>query len=435
MSPKKFHLGWFSSFTVDEWNEPFASAGGNPWNGDFYIEFVKALERACFDYFMIEDTLMVSESYGGTAELNLKRARQAPKHDPVPLAAVLASHTRNIGVVATMSTLGYPPFLLARAAATIDHLSRGRFGWNIVTSGEDAAAQNFGLDKLYEHDLRYEMAHEYMDVVNGLFGSWEPDAVVMDRENEVYADWRKVKPINFEGRWYKCRGPLNTAPSPQGRPAYIQAGGSDKGRDFAAKHADSVIATANGVEGMREFRDDIRARAAKFGRNPDDIKVLYLFSPVMGETEAEAWMINERGTSQQRFADSRLALISGITDIDFSKFSMDEPLPTNLTTNGESHSLKRFAQFGSGKPLRQLIKEAKGGGVETVGTPDQCAQKMGEIMEAVGGDGFLIRNPFHHINRRYIYEITDGLVPALQRRGLVRTSYTRSTLRETLREF
>jgi len=435
MIPKKFHLGWFTNFTVDEWHEPFASGGGSPWDGQFYIEFCKALERACFDYFMLEDTLMVPESYGGNAELALRRASQVPKHDPVPLAAVIASHTKHLGIVATMSTLGYPPFLLARVSATIDHLSGGRFGWNIVTSGEDAAAQNFGLDKLPEHDLRYDVAHEFMDVVNQLFASWEPGAIIMDRDTETYADYTKVMPINFEGQWFKCRGPLNTAPSPQGRPAYIQAGGSDKGRDFAAKHADSIIATANGPAAMKDFRDDVRRRAAKFGRNPDDIKVLYLFSPVMGETEAEAWMVNERGMSQQRFAERRLALMSGITDIDFSKFSMDEPLPVDLTTNGESHSLKRFAQFGSGKPLRQLIKEAKSGSAEAVGTPDQVAQKMGEIMAEVGGDGFLIRNPFHNSNRRYIYEITDGLVPALQRRGLVRTEYTKPTLRETLLEF
>ncbi len=435
MTPqKKFHLAWFTNFTTDEWYEPLASAGGNPWTGEFYVEFAQALERACFDYFMLEDTLMVPEAYGGNAKLALKSANQVPKHDPVPLAAVLSALTRNIGIVATMSTLGYPPFLLARVASTIDHLSRGRFGWNIVTSAEDDAAQNFGLDELPEHDLRYDMADEYMEVVNRLFGSWEPGAVIMDRETGTYADFTKVKPIDFVGRWYKVRGPLNTVPSPQGRIAYIQAGGSDRGRDFAAKHSDSIIATANGVDSMKAFRDDVRRRAVTFGRNPDDIKVLYLFSPVLGETEAEAWMVNERGISQTRFAERRLSLMSGITDIDFSQFDLDQPLPDTLTTNGETASLKRFAQPGSGKPLRQLIREAKSG-VEAVGTPDQVAQKMGEIMAEVGGDGFLIRNPFHQISRRYIYEITDGLVPALQRRGLVRTEYTKPTLRETLLEF
>lgn len=432
MKQKKFHLAWFTNFVVDEWNEPFASAGGNPWKGDFFVDFAKALERACFDYIMLEDTLMVSESYGGSNEAYLKGAIQVPKHDPVPLATLMGAATKNLGVVATMSTLGYPPFLLARLCATVDHIARGRFGWNIVTSGENAAAQNFGLDELPEHDLRYEMADEYMDVVNQLFDSWDPDAILLDRKTGTYADYTKVRPIHFKGKYFKCRGPLNTAPSPQGRPTYVQAGGSEKGRDFAAKYADSIIAGANGNKAKKEFRDDIRRRAARYNRNPDDIKVLFLFAPVMGETEQEAKEKYQRSVAQQRFIDRRLGLISGITDIDFSKFPMDKPLPEDLTTNGESSSLKRFAQFGSGKTLMQCIEE---GAADVVGTPEQCAEKMGEIMNEVGGDGFLLRLPFHHINRRYILEVTEGLVPALQKRGLVRTEYTASTLRETLREF
>jgi alkanesulfonate monooxygenase SsuD/methylene tetrahydromethanopterin reductase-like flavin-dependent oxidoreductase (luciferase family) len=160
--------------------------------------------------------------------------------------------------------------------------------------------------------------------------------------------------------------------------------------------------------------------------------VLYLFAPVMGDTEDEARAKYARNIAQPRYIDRKLALISGNTDIDFSKFPMDLPLPLDLTTNGESASLKRFAQFGSGKPLSKLVED---GAADVIGTPDQCAEQMGEIMEEVGGDGFLIRHPFHHINRRYILEVTEGLVPALQKRGLVRTEYTKPTLRETLREF
>jgi FMN-dependent oxidoreductase (nitrilotriacetate monooxygenase family) len=429
---QKFHLAWFTNFVLDEWNEPFASAGGNPWTGDFFVDFAKSLERACFDYIMLEDTLMVSESYGGDSKTYLKGAIQVPKHDPAPLAAVMAAQTKNLGIVATMSTLGYPPFLLARLSSTIDHIARGRFGWNIVTSGENAAAQNFGMEELPEHDLRYEMADEYMEVVNGLFESWDPDAVVMDHKTGTYADHNKVRPINFKGKYYKVRGPLNTAPSPQGRPTYVQAGGSERGRDFAAKYADSIIAGANGIKTKKDFRDDVRRRAARFNRNPDDIKVLFLFSPVMGETEEEAKAKYARNVAQQRFVDRRLALISGITDIDFSQFPMDKPLPEDLTTNGESTSLKRFAQFGSGKTLRQCVEE---GAADVVGTPEQVADHMKQVMDEVGGDGFLIRLPFHHINRRFINEVTEGLVPALQKKGLVRTEYTKSTLRETLREF
>jgi FMN-dependent oxidoreductase (nitrilotriacetate monooxygenase family) len=435
MPRRKFHLAWFTNFTADEWLDPLSAAGGTPWDGEFFVEFAQTLERACFDYIMLEDTLMLSEAYGGSTEHYLKHAIQVPKHDPAPLTALMGARTSRIGVVATLSTLGYPPFLLARLCSTIDHIAEGRFGWNIVTSGEDIAAQNFGLDKLPAHDLRYEMADEYMDVVNQLFDSWKSDAVVLDRKTGTYADPTKVSPIHFKGKYFKSRGPLNTAPSPQHRPTYVQAGGSPRGRDFAAKHADCVISQVNGVKGMKEFRDDVRSRAQKFGRNPDDIKVLFLFAPVMGETEKEAEAKNERGVTSQRFVDRALGLYSGITDLDLSQYDLDKPLPY-LTTNGEASSLQKFAQFGSGKTLRQCVIEGGSGAcINAVGTPEQIADQMIEVMEEVGGDGFLMKMPFHQTNRRYILEVAEGLVPALQRRGAVRTEYTKPTLRETLREF
>jgi long-chain alkane monooxygenase len=431
----KFHLGWFMNFTPDEWNEPF-SAGGSPWSGEFYMDMARALERACFDYIMIEDTLMVSDAYGGTMEAYLKHALMAPKHDPSPLAAVMSMVTSRLGVVATMSTSFYPPFMLARLCSTLDHIAKGRFGWNIVTSGEDGSARNFGMDKLTEHDLRYDIADEYLEVVCRLWDSWEPDAVVRDRERGVYADFSKVHTIDFEGKYFKSRGPLNTVRSPQGRPAFVQAGGSPRGREFAAKTADSIIATSTGVEGMKAYRDDVRARAEAHGRDPDDIKVLFLISPILAETEYEARAKQERMNTSDVFIEQALAGISSVTDIDFSRFSLDEPLP-DLQTNGERGSLDKFAQAGSGKTLRQLVIEAGGvaDSVELVGTPDQVAEKMGEVAEAVGGDGFLISSPAMRNNRRYITEIADGLVPALQRRGLTRTQYTQEHLRDTLTEF
>jgi long-chain alkane monooxygenase len=178
---RRFHLGWFTNFTPDEWNGPFSN-GGMPWDGKFYVEMAQALERAKFDYILLEDKLAVSESYGGTSKAYLKHALgMVPKHDPMPLVTLMGAATSRVGVVATMSTLAYPPFLLARLASTVDHISGGRFGWNIVTSAEDAAAQNFGLEKLPPRELRYAMAHEYMDLVYQLFDSWQPDAVIRDR--------------------------------------------------------------------------------------------------------------------------------------------------------------------------------------------------------------------------------------------------------------
>jgi FMN-dependent oxidoreductase (nitrilotriacetate monooxygenase family) len=284
-----FHLGWFMNFTPGDWASDFA-VGGAPWDGKFYTDIAQALERACFDYIMLEDTVLISESYGGSAEAALRHALMVPKHDPMPLAALLGAAAKHLGVVATMTTLAYPPFLLARLCSTLDHLCGGRFGWNIVTSDEDAAAQNFGLEKLPPRELRYEMADEYVDLVCRLFDSWDPDAVVMDRARGIYADHTKVRPIHFKGKYFKSRGPLNTARSPQGRVAFVQARDSTRHRAFAARWADSIIpiANANGISGMKAYRDDVRAHAVTLGRNPDDIKVLFLIYPFLGGTEADA---------------------------------------------------------------------------------------------------------------------------------------------------
>jgi len=433
--PKRFHLGWFMNFALDGWNRPFA-AGGKPWDGGFYVDMAKSMERACFDYIMLEDTLMISEAYLDSTEAYLKYGIMVPKGDPSPMAALIAASTTKLGVVATMSTLAYPPFMLARLCATLDNIAGGRFGWNIVTSGENLAAQNFGLDELPPRQSRYDMADEYVDLVKQLWASWDQDAVILDHETDTYADHRKIRPINFEGKFYKCRGPLNCVPPIQGRPAFVQAGGSPRGRQFAAETADSIIAPSSGVAGIKAYRDDVRARAVASGRDPDEIKVLFVIAPVLGETEEEAQAKFERISAGPSYIPKVLASISSITDIDFSKFDLDAELPM-LTTNGEQGSLDAFAQWGSGKTLRQICMEQVSRGLDgLVGTPEQVADRLGEIMEEVGGDGFLITRPFTTmISRQYIPIFCEGLVPALQRRGLTRTEYTKSTLRETLREF
>ena len=331
---------------------------------------------------------------------------------------------------------------MARLSSTIDSLTRGRFGWNIVTSAEDLAAQNFGLEKLPARELRYAMAEEYMEVMNKLFDSWAPDAVVLDRDAGIYADFTKVKPIHHEGQFYKVRGPLNTVRAPQGRPVYVQAGASPRGRDFAAKHADSIISVASGVADMKAFRDDVRARAAAIGRDPDSIKILFCVTPTLGETEAEAREKHGRMLNAPHFIVDMLASVSAITDIDFAQFPLDEKLPERLITNGEQGSLDKFQQYssagGSGKTLRQLVVDGAGGlvsSVELIGTPDQVAQRMGQVMAEVGGDGFLITTPVLRVSRRYLTEVADGLIPALQKRGLTRSAYKHEQLRDNLLEF
>ena len=435
MAANRFHLGWFMNFTPDEWDAPLASNGAS-LDGSFYIDMAKSMERACFDYIMIEDTLMISDAYGGTTEAYLKNAIKGPQHDPAPLAALIGANTSRLGVVATLSTMGYPPFLLARLCSTLDHICHGRFGWNIVTSGEDYAAMNFGLDELPPRQERYDIADEYVELCLKLWGSWKPDAVVRDHATHTFTDFNKVAPVHHVGKYFKCRGPLNTAPCPQGRPTFVQAGGSPRGRKFAAETADLIIAWASSVPSMISYRDSVRAFAAEAGRNPDDIKVLFLISPMVAATEKEAIDKVRAITESPNYFEKALAMISAITDIDFAQFDLDEELPP-LTTNGEQGSLDAFAQWGSGKTLRQLAIDQISRGISgLVGTPDQVASRMGEIMEEVGGDGFLITRPNTTlISREYINSICEGLVPALQRRGLTRTEYTKTMLRDTLREF
>jgi alkanesulfonate monooxygenase SsuD/methylene tetrahydromethanopterin reductase-like flavin-dependent oxidoreductase (luciferase family) len=409
---KKFHLGWFMNFIPPEWNTDDASPDVQKWpNGRFYVDMARSMERACFDLIMIEDTVMVADAYGGTMEGSLKHSAFAPKHDPLPLAVLIAANTSRMGVVATLSTSFYPPYLLARVCSTIDSIAEGRFGWNIVSSAEDRAAQNFGLEGLPEHDERYSVAEEYFEVVHT---------------------------VDFDGKYFKSRGPLNTVPSPQHRPTFLQAGASPRGRQFAAGAADTIIAVGTGIEGMKEYRDDIRARAQAAGRNPDDIKLLFVVSPTVAATEEEARAQVDRLLSHPSYVEKSLVSISSNTEIDFKQFDLDEPLPAELTTNGERGSLEYFMR-GDGtagpKTLRQLVLHRAKRGLELIGTPDQVAKKMGQAMEEVGGDGFLISKPGWDLSHKYIDSICDGLVPALQRLGLTRTEYTKSTLRETLREF
>ncbi|MHC9291845.1 NtaA/DmoA family FMN-dependent monooxygenase [Mycobacterium sp. LTG2003] len=436
---KKFHLGWFMNFIPPEWDTDAASPDAHKWpNGRFYVDMARSMERACFDFMMIEDTVMVADAYGGTMEGSLKNAIFAPKQDPVPLAVQIACNTTRMGVVATMSTSFYPPYLLARLCSTVDSIAEGRFGWNIVSSAEDRAAQNFGLDGLPEHDERYNVAEEYFDVVNQLWDSWDADAVVMDRQSHTFADYRKVRTIDFVGKYFKSRGPLNTVPSPQHRPAFLQAGASPRGRQFAAGAADAIIAVGTGVAGMKEYRDDVRARAKALGRNPDDIKLLFVVSPTIAATEAEARAEVERMLNHPSYIEKSLVNISSNTEIDFKQFDLDQPLPADLTTNGERGSLEHFMR-GDGSPgaktLRELVLHRAKRGLELIGTPAQVAQRMGEAIEEIGGDGFLIAKPGWDMSRKYIESICDGLVPELQRLGLTRTQYTKPTLRETLREY
>jgi FMN-dependent oxidoreductase (nitrilotriacetate monooxygenase family) len=434
MSPKPMHLAWFTPFKTPDWLSPWAGRDGRDWmNGKFYADMARRLEEACFDYMMFEDSIMVSKVFRGTSENELKFALHSPKSDPVPLIAYLAGQTKRIGLIATISTSFWEPYNIARMIAAIDHLSEGRVGWNIVTSSEDAAAKNYGKD-LAEHDTRYDQADEFVDIVKQLWASWEPDAIVMDRENNVYADYRKVHEINYVGKYFSCQGPLNIPPGPQGQPVICQAGGSPRGMDFAAENADTILAIPKGVEAMKAYRDGIRERMEKFGRNPDDCKVMFIIEPVLGSSMDEA-----EEKYQQRYnpddveIERRLGHRSITTEIDFSQFDLDAELPADSTTNGHKSSHEAFVRRWKGHTLREAISQETIAAIPFKGTPDSVAEEMGAAMEEIGGDGFLVRGL--PLTRHYVEEIAAGLVPALQKRGLMRTSYDAPTLRGNLRAF
>jgi len=432
-----FHMGWFvgQGFSASGWTDFWAGDRVTNWmKPDLYLDLVRSMERAGFDYVMLEDSSLVPDVYEGSTRAYLKHGMSAPKNDPVTLIPLLGSVTSRLGLVATVTTSLYPPFLAARMMASLDHLTDGRVGMNLVTAHNQRAAQNYGMPALKKHDERYAMAAEWVDVVTQLFRSWEPDAYVGDLETPMLVDHTKVNPIDFEGEYFSVRGPLNTLPGPQGRPVICQAGGSPAGREFAAGFADTVIGGHKSVPVMKEYREDISTRMLAQGRKPDECKVLMTIIPTLAETREDA---QEKKRRQLASAENRveqfLAAMSYTTGIDMSKLDLDAPLDENLTTDAAQSVLADYLRLGKGKTLRQIALGGRDAESSPfVGTPDQVAAAMGEVIEETGADGYLLGSP---IDRRTVSEICDGLVPALRKRGLVRSHYDFSTFRENLLAF
>jgi long-chain alkane monooxygenase len=433
MAHTKFHLGYFTKFGATSW--PDGTEFGSDWmNGSYHKELAKMLEAAKFDFVFFEDTLIVGDRYAGSAELDLKGAILAPKHDPLPLLPLLAQDTSHIGLIATASTTFYPPFLLARLLSTLDWLTDGRVGWNMVTSSEKNAAANFGMDKLLPPNVRYDIADEYVELARKLWDSWEEGSFVADPKTRVYVDHTKVHTTNFEGNHFKCRGPLNTLRSPQGYPVLAQAGASERGRDFSAKNAEVILGLmTGGVEGMKAYRQDVRRRAEALGRNPDDIKVFFL-TPVEiipeGQTKKEPTELE-----RQEAFEHNIVMGSSSLDIDFSQYDLDVPVPQDLSAGGHTSALDYMKKAGreEGKSIRDLFSQMKGAsGMDFSGTAQEVADKLMAVMDEVGGDGFLIEGSGYNAQ---LPDLLNGVIPALQKAGAVRTEYKGGTLREILREF
>lgn len=434
MTAAPFRLGWFGNLTAPNWRSGWSEDATTWTDARFYVDMVRAMERAGFDFMMLEDSLMVPDIYAGTAELELKHAVYAPKLDPVPVVSMLAYATEHIGIVATASTTFYPPYLLARAFATLDHVTRGRVGWNVVTSSEDRAAQNFGMDEIPEHDRRYDVAAEFLEVTTKLWESWTEKAIVADPVSGYYADHTQVNPIHHRGEFFDVRGPLNTPRGPQGKPVICQAGSSPKGRDFAARNADMLLTIPNGLEEMKNYRDDIRERAAEAGRDPDEVKVFFVVAPIVGRTDAEAQAKYEEflADGQHNF-EFQMCNFAATMEIDFSVLDPDLPIPEDVTTNGHQGQFAIWKKVFGDRSIRDAASAMRIASLELIGSPTTIADKMDEAMEYVGGDGFMFLS--QPPSRSYISDITEGLCPELRRRGLIRTGFGHRTFRDNLRSF
>ena len=426
------HFGWFlgAGFGVQGWGDPTYGIGYDWTQPQIYQDAARAFEAAAFDLLIIEDGVAVPDTYRGTAEVNLAAARFVPKHDPLPLVPYLLAATSRLGIVPTLSASFWEPYTAARLLATLQHFAGGRLGFNVVTSGSDLAAQNYGLDKQIEHDERYERADEWVDVVRALWRSWEPGAVLEDTANGVYADFNKVHTIDHVGRYFRVRGPLNTLPPPE-EPVMVQAGASGRGQAFAGRHSDVVLALASTAERMKAHRDQVRDAASAAGRDPDSITVLFVVNPIPTANATETASVRAaRAELTQTAIDEQLQSISYLTNVDFARFALDEPLPS-FETNSNRGTLDNFVKSApAGSTLREILAaRAKADGLAIVGTPTEITDRLGELAEGSGADGFLFAGQVHPA---HVHRTLDPLVPALRDAGLLQRELPTASLRRNL---
>jgi N-acetyl-S-(2-succino)cysteine monooxygenase len=385
---------------------------------------VKIAERGKFDLFFISDSLASS---GGD------HPSFQTRFEPTMTAAALSLVTRQVGLGATVSTSFSDPFSVARTFQTLQHLSKGRIAWNVVTSSNEKAAYNFGRDGHYEHEERYAIADEFVDVVHGLWRTWDADAPVRDKAGGVYVDRDKVHQLDHEGRYFRVRGPLNIERTPYGDPLIIQAGGSDSGQELSARTAHIVFSVVNGDPGeAKAAYDSLKSRLPKYDRTPGDLAILPGVMPIIGRTDAEARAQLDRLQSWLTPTNA-LALVSHRIGHDISGYPLDGPVPELPMTNN-SHSFARALLDMARREkmtLRDLynITAAARGHWVLCGTPTKIADTFEEWFQAGRADGFMILPAYFP---GAFDDFVDLVVPELQRRGLYRTEYAGSTLRDHL---
>ncbi|WP_216909142.1 LLM class flavin-dependent oxidoreductase [Nocardia noduli] len=356
--------------------------------------------------------------------------------EPITLLTAIATATTHLGLIATASTTYYEPYNLARLFSTLDHISGGRAGWNIVTTGTDLAAANFGLDAHPDHADRYARAREFVDAVVSLWDSWEDDAILLDKEAGIYADPEKIHQIDFVGEHLKVRGPFNAPRTPQGHPVLVQAGASNDGRAFAGKYAEAIFTAHQRLVDAQAFYSDIKAQARAFGRDPDQIKILPGISPFIADTEAEAKKL-EREFNELTVPDYGLKQLESIAGTSLRHLPLDGPVPLELfsdagdvTDNSRSRLQVVAGIVERERPtVRGLLHRLAGARGHRVfaGTPEQVADTIEEWFRNGAADGFNVMPPYYPGG---LEVFARTVVPILQERGIFRTEYTGTTLRD-----
>jgi len=426
---RQLHLGAFMrpvSIHTGAWRYPGAYPDAN-FNYKHLKYFARRLEAAKFDAFFMADHLAVLNMPVDA----LKRSHTVTSFEPFTLLSALAASTTRIGLVATASTTFDEPYHIARRFASLDHISEGRAGWNIVTTPNPDAALNFGYESQMDHDARYVRAREFYDVVTGLWDSFADDAFVRDVEAGLYFDPAKLHVLDHKGPSLSVRGPLNIARPIQGWPVIVQAGASEPGRQLAAETAEVIFGAEATLESGKLFYADIKARMHRIGREPDQLKILPAAFVVVGET-IEAARARRAHLDSLVHYDSGISSLSGMLGHDVSGFDPDGPLPDIPETNASKSARERILRLARDQKLtiRQLAQKAGSySGLAFVGTPTSIADEMEQWLIEEGSDGFNVMFPWLPGG---LDDFADKVVPELQRRGLFRTEYEGATLRNHL---
>jgi FMN-dependent oxidoreductase (nitrilotriacetate monooxygenase family) len=434
--PRRIHLHALRQSTVGHtavglWRHPDSQARRYR-ELDFWLQTARILERGRFDALFIADALGPLDVYQGRVDAALRDGVQTPTDDPLLAVSAMAAVTKHLGFAITVSSTYERPYQFARKITTLDHLTRGRIGWNIVTSALDSAARNLGLERQIPHDERYAVAEEFMDVVYKLWeSSWDDDAVVDDEAGGVFVDPSRVHPIGHAGRYFQVPGIALSEPSAQRTPALYQAGTSAAGKAFAARHAEGVFLSTYSPELARAMVRDVRALAREAGRDPDSLKFLAIATVIVAETEDEA-RAKHADYASYASVEGSLARYSALMQIDFSTLDPDLPLQY-AETEGIRGVVDAFTRRD---PTRRWTPReigefvaVSGGGPLFVGSPPQIADELERWMDQAEIDGFNIADPVPPVTLR---DFVDLVVPELQRRGRVWARYEGDSLRESL---